>query len=190
MIIDTGMHAAGASSDDSDSDSGISEGERAANDRLAPKTQRDYSVYISQLTQFACHADRRVGYAEHLNGDTVTMPVDLQLGKDFVCFLRDKMVSWPMDGRPEDRRTYMKHYSRSKINNACLAIKNTYKKLGLPVPQQDAQFYINFATAYGQIIARDKAVGAYPSVSGSIALGSAEITNIIDAAFRCVSVLV
>jgi len=173
-------------SDSDTDDSVLSEGARAANDRLAPKTQRDYSVYIKQLTRFACHPDRRAEFADCLNGNEVIMPVALKLGKAFVVSLRDKLVPWPMDGRPEGERTYLKHYSCSKINNACLAIKNTFRKLSQPVPFADASFYLDFAQSYGQIIAREKGVGAYPAVEGSIALGSAQIKKVINAAFRYV----
>ena len=170
---------------DSDSDD-MSEGERAAIDRLAPKTQKDYSSYINQLRTFACHPSRRETYSDCLNGNAVVMPVPLKLGKAFVCYLRDKKISWPMDGRPEENRTYLKHYSVSKVNNACLAIKNTFRKLSQPVPQADASFYLDFCQAYVHLIARDKSIGAYPAVEGSIALGSAQIKKVIDAAFRLV----
>ena len=170
---------------DSDSDD-MSEGERAAIDRLAPKTQKDYSSYINQLTTFACHPSRREMYSDCLNGNTVVMPVPLKLGKAFVCYLRDKKISWPMDGRPEENRTYLKHYSVSKVNNACLSIKNTFRKLSQPVPQADASFYLDFCQAYVHLVAREKSIGAYPAVEGSIALGSAQIKKVIDAAFRLV----
>ena len=171
---------------ESDSESDVSEGERAATDRLAPKTQKDYSSYINQLTTFACHTNRRATYADCLNGNEVIMPVSLKLGKAFVCHLRDKMISWPMDGRPHDQRNFLKHYSCSKLNNACLAIKNTFRKMSLPVPQADGIFYIDFSQAYAHLIAREKAAGAYPSEEGSIALGSANIKKVINAAFRYV----
>ena len=170
---------------DSDSDD-MSEGERAATDRLAPKTQKDYSSYINQLTTFACHPSRREMYSDCLNGNAVVMPVPLKLGKAFVCYLRDKKISWPMDGRPEENRTYLKRYSVAKINSACLAIKNTFRTLSQPVPQADASFYLDFCQAYVQLIARDKSIGAHPAVEGSIALGSAQIKKVIDAAFRLV----
>ena len=55
-----------------------------------------------------------------MNGNAVIMPVPLKLGKAFVCSLRDKLVSWPLDGRPEGDRTYLKHYSCSKINKGAV----------------------------------------------------------------------
>jgi hypothetical protein len=169
--------------DDSESGSDGSEGAKAARDRLAPKTQRDYSGYINELVAFACR--RREEFADCMSSPTtVTMPVDLKLGKAFVCYLRDRLISWPMDPRPEDRRTYLKHYSKSKINNACLAIKNTFTLLSIPVPEADATFYNNFAQAYVNILARDKATGAFPGVEGTIALGHDQIKKIINAAFR------
>jgi hypothetical protein len=171
------------SESDSD-DSDVSEGQRAATDRLAPKTQKDYTVYINQIKTFASHPERLALYSECMNGTEVMMPVPLKLGKAFVCHLRDKMISWPMDGRPPAQRTYLKHYSCSKINNACLAIKNTFRKMSLPVPQADAIFYLDFVQAYVHTIARAKSIGAYPSEEGSIALGSAQIKKVINAAFR------
>ena len=171
-------------SDDSDSDgSNISEGARAARDRLAPKTQRDYSGYINELCAFACR--NSADFADCMtDSTTVTMPVALKLGKAFVCHLRDTLISWPMDSRPEERRTYLKHYSRSKINNACIAIKNTYRLLSMALPAADLFFYNDFAHAYVNILARDKATGAFPGVEGTVALGSAQIKKIINAAFR------
>ena len=167
----------------SDDSSELSEGRLAARNRLAPKTQRDYSGYINGLVDFARKNSQH--FADCMsNPTTVTMPVALKLGKAYVCYLRDKLISWPMDSRPEGQRTYFKHYSRSKINNACLAIKNTFRKLSMPLPEADAFFYIDFAAAYGNILAQDKATGAFPGVEGTVALGSAQIKNIINAAFR------
>jgi hypothetical protein len=172
------------SSDESDSDgSRFSEGARAARDRLAPKTQRDYSGYINELCAFACR--NSADFADCMtDSTTVTMPVALKLGKAFVCHLRDTLISWPMDSRPEERRTYLKHYSRSKINNASIAIKNTYRLLSMALPEADLFFYNDFAHAYVNILARDKATGAFPGVEGTVALGSAHIKKIVNAAFR------
>ena len=178
------MPGLGFEDEDEESDSGSDgEGKRAARDRLAPKTQRDYSGYISELVEFACRNPQE--FADCMSSPTaVTMPVALKLGKAFVCYLRDRLISWPMDPRPEDRRTYLKHYSKSKINNACLAIKNTFTLLSMHVPEADATFYNNFAQAYVNILARDKATGAFPGVEGTIALGHDQIKKIINAAFR------
>jgi hypothetical protein len=174
-------------SDDSGSDSQCSEGERVARDRLGPKTQKDYSGYIKQLTRFVLHRDRVGTYRDCLNGDDqVIMPVPLKVGKAFMSNLRGKLVSWPMDSRPVELRTYMRHYSRSHINNACLAIKNTFKLSGVTVPAADEAYYSNFSQAYGLQIAREKGTGAYPSVEGSVALGSSDIMRVIEAAFRYV----
>jgi len=170
-------------SDDSESGSDESEGARAARGRLAPKTQRDYSGYIKELVEFACR--NRQEFADCMSSPTaVTMPVALKLGKAFVCHLRDRLISWPMDSRPTGRRTYVKHYSKSKINNACIAIKNTFRLLSMPVPDADATFYCDFAQAYVNILAQDKATGAFPGVEGTVALGCAQIQKIINAAFR------
>ena len=174
-------HVSVMSEDDSDSD--MSEGRRAARDRLAPKTQRDYSGYINELVVFACANSEE--FADCMSSPTaVTMPVALKLGKAFVCSLRDRLISWPMDSRPEGSKTYVKHYSKAKINNACLAIKHTFRQMSLPIPEADAFFYSDFAQAYINILARDKACGAFPGVEGTVALGFAQIKKIINAAFR------
>jgi hypothetical protein len=80
----------------------------------------------------------------------------------------------------------MRHYSRSHINNACLAIKNTFKVLGVPVPASDEAYYSSFSQAYSLQIAEEKGSGAYPSVEGSVALGSSDIIKVIEAAFKYV----
>ena len=174
-----------SSSEDSGSDS-EDELARVARDRLGPKTQKDYSGYIKQLTRFALHPDSRQSFRDCLNGDQVIMPVPLKLGKAFMSNLRGKLVAWPMDSRPEEHRTYMRHYSRSHINNACLAIKNTFRLLTVPLPPTDEAYYLGFSQAYALQIARDKAIGAYPSVEGSVALGSSDIMKVIEAAFKYV----
>jgi hypothetical protein len=109
------MPGLGFEDEDEESDSGSDgEGKRAARDRLTPKTQRDYSGYISELVEFACRNPQE--FADCMSSPTaVSMPVALKLGKAFVGYLRDKLISWPMDSRPVERRTFLKHYSRSKI---------------------------------------------------------------------------
>ena len=70
----------------SDSDSSaISEGARAARDRLAPKTQEDYASVISQLAQFAF--EDKVQFSDCISGDEILLPVRLPLGKAYftVC---------------------------------------------------------------------------------------------------------
>ena len=173
-------------SEDSGSDSACSEGARVARDRLAPKTQKDYSCYIKQLTRFAIHPDRVSSLRDCLNGNDAIMPVPLKLGKAYLSHLRHKLVSWPMDARPVDQRTYMRHYSRSHINNAYIAIKNTFKMLSVPLPPSDEVYYLNFQQAYAIQIAHEKSTGAYPAVEGSIALGSTDIIKVIEAAFKYV----
>ena len=96
-----------SSSEDSGSESDCSEGERVARDRLGPKTQKDYSGYIKQLTRYVLHPDRVATYRDCVTGDQVIMPVPLKVGKAFMSNLRGKLVSWPMDSRPVDLRTYM-----------------------------------------------------------------------------------
>lgn len=175
-----------SSSEDSGSESECSEGARVQRERLGPKTQRDYSGYIQQLSRFALHEDRVSGFRDCVTDNQVIMPVPLKLGKAFMKNLRGKLVSWPLDSRPVDERTYMRHYSRSHINNACLAIKNTFKLLGAPLPARDEEYYLNFSQAYALQIAQEKSVGAYPSVEGSVALGSSDIMKVIEAAFKYV----
>jgi hypothetical protein len=85
-----------SSADDTDSGSELSEGARAARDRLAPKTQRDYSAYINGLVAFACRNSQN--FTDCMSDSTtVTMPVALKLGKAYVGYLRDKLISWPME---------------------------------------------------------------------------------------------
>jgi hypothetical protein len=175
-----------SSSEDSGSESECSEGARVQRERLGPKTQRDYSGYIQQLSRFALREDRVSGFRDCVTDNQVIMPVPLKLGKAFMKNLRGKLVSWPLDSRPVDERTYMRHYSRSHINNACLAIKNTFKLLGAPLPARDEEYYLNFSQAYALQIAQEKSVGAYPSVEGSVALGSSDIMKVIEAAFKYV----
>ena len=175
-----------SSSEDSGSESDCGEGARVARDRLGPKTQKDYSGYINQLTRFVLHSDRVRTHSECVIGDQVIMPVPLKIGKAFMSNLRGKWVSWPMDSRPVEQRTYMRHYSRSHINNACLAIKNTFKLLGVPLPASDEAYYSSFSQAYALQIAAEKSTGAYPSVEGSVALGSSDIIKVIEAAFKYV----
>ena len=174
------------SSEDSGSDSDCSEGARVARDRLGAKTQKDYSMYIKQLIRFALHPDRCRSFSDCLNGDQVIMPVPLRLGKAFMSNLRGKLVSWPMDSRPVEQRTYMRHYSRSHINNACLAIKNTFRLLSMPLPPLDEAYYLSFSQAYALQVAQEKSTGAYPSVEGSVALGSSDIMKVIETAFKYV----
>jgi hypothetical protein len=54
------------------------------------------------------------------------------------------------------------------------------------VPAADEAYYSNFSQAYGLQIAREKGTGAYPSVEGSVALGSSDIMRVTEAAFRYV----
>jgi hypothetical protein len=174
------------SSEDSGSDSDCSEGARVARDRLGAKTQKDYSLYIKQLIRFALYPDRCRSFSDCLNGDQVIMPVPLRLGKAFMSNLRGKMVAWPMDSRPVEHRTYLRHYSRSHINNACLAIKNTFRLLSMPLPPLDEAYYLSFSQAYALQVAQEKSTGAYPSVEGSVALGSSDIMKVIETAFKYV----
>ena len=180
------LYIMASDSEDSGSDSECSEGARVARERLGPKTQKDYSGYIKQLTRFVLHQDRVGTYRDCVIGDQVIMPVPLKVGKAFMSNLRGKLVSWPMDSRPVDQRTYVRHYSRSHINNACLAIKNTFKLSGVPLPAADEAYYSNFSQAYALQIAAEKGTGAYPSVEGSVALGSSDIMKVIEAACRYV----
>ena len=154
------------SSEDSGSESDMSEGARAARDRIMPKTQKDYASYIKQIINFAVHPDRKASFADCFSGTEVIMPVKLKLGKAFMCHLRDKLVSWPMDPRPEAECTSLRHYSTSHINNAIQAIKQSFHKLSAPIPDSDNKFYNDFSRAYSNFIAQEKGRGAYPAVEG------------------------
>ena len=73
-----------SSSEDSGSESECSEGARVQRERLGPKTQRDYSGYIQQLSRFALHEDRVSGFRDCVRDNQVIMPVPLKLGKAFM----------------------------------------------------------------------------------------------------------
>jgi len=174
------------SSEDSGSESDMSEGARAARDRIMPKTQKDYASYIKQIIKFAVHPDRKASFADCFSGTEVIMPVKLKLGKAFMCHLRDKLVSWPMDPRPEAECTSLRHYSTSHINNAIQAIKQSFHKLSAPIPDSDNKFYNDFSRAYSNLIAQEKGRGAYPAVEGTVALCLSHIIKVIEAAFKYV----
>jgi hypothetical protein len=58
--------------------------------------------------------------------------------------------------------------------------------LGVALPAADEAYYSSFVQAYALQIAAEKSIGAYPSVEGSVALGSSDIMKVIAAAFRYV----
>ena len=67
------MSQARVESDDSGSESELSEGARAARDRLAPKTQKDYGSSMRGLTKFVL--ERPQQFSEFIRNGEVVLPV-------------------------------------------------------------------------------------------------------------------
>jgi hypothetical protein len=169
----------------SDSDSSaISEGARAARDRLAPKTQEDYASVISQLAQFAF--EDKVQFSDCISGDEILLPVRLPLGKAYLAHLRDRRVPWPLDPRQGDERTGVKHLSSATIDQAAQAIKYTFSKEGIPMPAADTKFYNDFPHAYKHILAQAKAEGAFPASGGAVPLTMLATIRLLEAAMKYV----
>ena len=118
------MSQARVDSDDSGSESELSEGARAARDRLAPKTQKDYGSSMRGLTKFVL--ERPQQFSEFIRNGEVVLPVPLAIGKAYLAHCRDTMISWPLDPRPEPSKTGMKHYSTQKITGIIGAIKYSF----------------------------------------------------------------
>ena len=169
-------------SDDSGSESDMSEGARAARDRLAPKTQKDYASFLNGLSKFAL--DHRAQYAHLIQNDKILLPVSLELGKAYLAHCRDTLVAWPLDPRPEATRTGLKHYSTQKINGVISAIQHSYCKLSIAMPPNEAKFYNDFQHAYRHVIAAAKACSAYPAQAGTVAMTMASVIRLLNAALK------
>jgi hypothetical protein len=167
---------------DSGSESDMSETARAARDRLAPKTQRDYASFMNGLSKFAL--DRRVQFGELIQNDKVLLPVPLSIGKAYLCHCRDARVAWPLDPRTEASRTGLKHYSIGKIDGVIAAIKYSYCKLSAAMPPNEVKFYNDFQHSYRNILAQAKACGEYPAQSGTVAIAMASVVRLLNAALR------
>jgi hypothetical protein len=164
--------------------SGAGEIGRAARDRLAPKTQRDYCSVIQCLTQFAL--DNRATLSNYIVSGTnrITLPVPLALGEAYLCHLRDKLVPWPHDPRPADTRTGFKHYSKAIIDNTVHAIQYSFTKLSIPIPYRDSKFYNDFQHSYKHILAAAKAIGAFPASSGTVPITRTAMMKLLEAAIN------
>lgn len=180
---DRAAAATGESDDvDSGSESDMSEGARAARDRLAPKTQKDYASFMNGLSKFALN--RRAEYGHFIQNDKVLLPVPLALGKAYLCHCRDTLVAWPLDPRPEASKTGFKHYSTHKINGVISAIQYSYSKLSVAMPPNETKFYNDFQHSYRHIIAEAKACAAYPAQAGTVAMAMASAIRLLYAALR------
>jgi hypothetical protein len=174
------------SSSSSSAASETSERGRAARNRLAPKTQRDYGSIIQCLTQFAL--DNRATFSNYIAPGTnnISLPVPLALGEAYLCHLRDKLVPWPHDSRPEETRTGFKHYSKSIIDNTVHAIHYSFTKMSAPIPHSDSKFYNDFQHSYKHILAAAKAVGAFPASSGTVPITRTAMIKLLEAAIKYV----
>ena len=172
----------GDSDIDSGSESDLSEGARAARDRLAPKTQADYASFMRSLTTFVL--ERPALFSEFIENEKVVLPVPLPVGKAYLAHCRDTMVPWPLDPRLDAARTSLRHYSTQKINGTINAIKHSFVKVSAPMPSHDAVFFNNFARAYRQIISQAKAHGEYPSDGGAVALDMMSVIRLLIAALN------
>lgn len=168
---------------DSGSSSDCSEGQRAARGRMSESTQTDYSSHLRTLKEFALNNQARIPEGI-INGQLVE-PVHIALGKAYLAHLRDSMVPWPLDPRPEQTRTCLKHYSTSKINGVISAIKYTFSRVSCPMPYAENKFYDDFRHSFKNIIARAKATNEYPAQSGNVPLSMAATMRLLDAAIRC-----
>ena len=179
-------------SDDSGSESELSEGGRAARDRIAPKTQKDYSSFLRGLTKFVLERPQQQVprtqklFSEFIQNGEVVLPVPLAIGKAYLAHCRDTMISWPLDPRPEPSRTGMKHYSTQKINGIIGAIKYSFCKLSVGMPPQDSTFYSNFSAAYRQIVSQAKGNSEYPAEGGAVPLTMSSCIRMLIAALKAV----
>lgn len=178
------MSQARVESDDSGSESELSEGARAARDRLAPKTQKDYGSSMRGLTKFVL--ERPQQFSEFIRNGEVVLPVPLAIGKAYLAHCRDTMISWPLDPRPEPSRTGMKHYSTQKITGIIGAIKYSFCKLSVDMPASDNRFYSNFSAAYRNIISQAKANSEYPAEGGAVPLSMSSCIRLLIAALKAV----
>jgi hypothetical protein len=169
-------------SEDSGSESDMSEGGRAARDRLAPKTQKDYASFMNGLSKFVLN--HRTQYEVYIQSDVMCLPVPLVLGKAYLAYCRDTLVAWPLDPRPDATRTGFKHYSTQKINGVISAIQHSYCKLSIAMPPNETKFYNDFQHAYRHTIAQAKAVSAYPAQSGTVAMAMACVIRLLNAAVK------
>jgi hypothetical protein len=168
----------------SDSGDGNNEILRAARDRMSGKTQKDYASALRMIQSFALENVSTFGHC--ISDGQLVEPVPFDLGQAYLAHIRDAMVPWPLDPRPSDTRTGVKHYSVGKINGAICAIKYSFSKLSRPLSFQESKFYDDFRHAYKHIIARDKASTAFPTDSGTVPLTMSATIRLLEAAIKYV----
>ena len=103
----------GSSSDSED------EALRAARNRVAHTTQHDYNSEFGMIKGFAVENG---SFGDCIAQGRLVEPVPFALGQAYLVHIRDMMIPWPLDPRPAETRTGLKHYSTSKINGAINAI--------------------------------------------------------------------
>lgn len=168
----------------SDSGDGNNEVRRAARDRMSAKTQKDYDRALRMIQNFALENVSTFGHC--ISDGQLIEPVPFDLGQAYLAHIRDVMVPWPLDPRPADTRTRVKHYSVGKINGAISAIKYSFSKLSRPLSFEESKFYEDFRHAYKHIIARDKATTAFPTDSGTVPLTMSATIRLLEAAIKYV----
>jgi hypothetical protein len=168
----------------SDSGDGNNEVRRAARDRMSGSTQKDYGRALRMIQNFALENASTFGH--YISDGQLVEPVPFELGQAYLAHIRDVMVPWPLDPRPSDTRTGVKHYSVGKINGAITAIKYSFSKLSRPLSFEESKFYEDFRLAYKHIIARDKATGAFPTDSGTVPLTMSATIRLLEAAIKYV----
>jgi hypothetical protein len=170
---------------ESSSDSGDdNEVRRAARDRMSGSTQKDYGRALRMIQNFVLENASTLGH--YISDGQLVEPVPFELGQAYLAHIRDVMVPWPLDPRPSDTRTGVKHYSTGKINGAISAIKYSFSRLSRPLSFEESKFYDDFRLAYKNIIARDKATGAFPTDSGTVSLTMSAIIRLLEASIKYV----
>jgi len=111
--------------------------ERAARNRIAHSTQDDYNSELRMIKVFA--VENGSTFSACIAEGQLVEPVPFALGQAYLVHIRDAMGPWPLDPRPAETRTGLKHYSTSKINGAISAIKYSYSKVSCPVNNNTEQ---------------------------------------------------
>ena len=106
--------------------------ERAARNRIAHSTQDDYNSELRMIKVFA--VENGSTFSACIAEGQLVEPVPFALGQAYLARIRDAMGPWPLDPRPAETRTGLKHYSTSKMNGAISAIKYSYSKVSCPIP--------------------------------------------------------
>lgn len=158
--------------------------ERAARNRIAHSTQDDYNSELRMIKVFAVENESL--FCDCIAQGQLVEPVPFALGQAYLVHIRDAMVPWPLDPRPAETRTGLKHYSTSKINATISAIKYSYSKVSCPIPYMENKFYDDFRGSFKHIIARDKAANAYPCQSGTVPLSMTATIRLLEAAIQLV----